>query len=175
MKIRVATLSDIQAISEIHATSWRKNYQNVLTKEYLIDKASNERHQLWKGRFNNPKPNQQVLLAIVEGEIAGFVSLYASENPHWGSYLDNLHVREKYHSKGIGKALLIAGARWFYQQDSQNGMCLLVNQDNIKAQEFYKKLGARNVEASIWNAPDGSIVPTYWFVWDTLNNLIEAT
>jgi hypothetical protein len=52
-------------------------------------------------------------------------------------------------------------------------MCLLVNQDNVKAQAFYNSLGARNAENGVWNAPDGSEVPTYWFVWDKIGTLTE--
>ena len=52
-------------------------------------------------------------------------------------------------------------------------MYLLVNQDNIMAQQFYESLGARNLKPGVWNAPDGSNVPTYIFYWDTLKELIQ--
>ena len=45
-------------------------------------------------------------------------------------------------------------------------MYLLVNQDNAKAQQFYKNSGARNAKEGVWNAPDGNVVPSYWFVWE---------
>jgi len=95
------------------------------------------------------------------------------ENPNWGSYLDNLHVLNAHQSKGIGKSLLVEVARWCIQREPTKGLCLLVNQDNINAQQFYKRLGARNTESSVWNAPDGSVVPTYWFVWESVNGLAQ--
>ena len=49
----------------------------------------------------------------------------------------------------------------------------MVESSFIKAQEFYLFLGARNAQEGVWNAPDGSIVPTYWFVWDQLTGLIN--
>ncbi|MEQ8959174.1 MAG: hypothetical protein RLP02_14845, partial [Coleofasciculus sp. C2-GNP5-27] len=63
--------------------------------------------------------------------------------------------------------------RWCRQQDPSDHLCLTVNQDNVNAQKFYKSLGARNMKEDIWNAPDGSIVPTYWFVWDNISALAE--
>jgi ribosomal protein S18 acetylase RimI-like enzyme len=102
------------------------------------------------------------------------VCVYTGKNPDWGSYLDNLHVRKAHQSKGIGKSLFIEGARFCFQKEPLKGMCLLVNQDNHKAQGFYKKLGGRNAKKGVWNAPDGSTVPTYWFVWDNLSNLIKS-
>ena len=43
------------------------------------------------------------------------------------------------------------------------GLCLLVNQNNARAQNFYLKLGAVNARVGSWAAPDGSAVPTFWF------------
>lgn len=174
MEIRAALLADAKSIADIHTLSWRSTYQNALSGKYLKDIVPKERDSVWKDRLKNPKLNQHVLVAESEGEIIGFVCLYADENPDWGSYLDNLHVRKKHQSKGIGKALLIEGAHWCFQKEPTQGLCLLVNQDNFKAQEFYKWLGAHNTQTGVWNAPDGSVVPTYWFVWEHLGSLVES-
>ncbi|MDQ2075899.1 GNAT family N-acetyltransferase [Marinimicrobium sp. ABcell2] len=166
MKIRAALASDAQNIADIHTTSWRETYHNALTAQYLADIAPKERNDIWTSRLNSPKPNQYVAIAEQDGELLGFACAYAGENPEWGSYLDNLHVRKTHQGNGIGKALLIEISRWCQQQEPSSGLCLLVNQNNVNAQEFYKSLGAHNAQESVWNAPDGSAVPTYWFVWD---------
>lgn len=173
MNIRPASASDAQIIADIHATSWRHTYQDTLTAEYLSEVVSKERRELWVNRFDMPKPNQYVAVAEQDGEILGFACVYVGENSQWGSYLDNLHVRKEHQSKGIGKALLIEICRWCQQQDPNSSLCLTVNQDNANAQEFYKSLGARNLEADVWHAPDGSTVPTYWFVWDNISALAK--
>jgi ribosomal protein S18 acetylase RimI-like enzyme len=166
MNIRPALASDAQIIADIHAKSWHHSYQGTLTAHYLSDIVSLERYELWVNRFDKPKPNQYVAVAEQDGEIVGFACAYAGENSQWGSYLDNLHVSKDYQSKGIGKSLLVEIWGWCNQQKPNTGLCLTVNQDNLNAQAFYKSLGARNVKEDLWNAPDGSIVPTYWFVWD---------
>jgi hypothetical protein len=53
-------------------------------------------------------------------------------------------------------------------------LCLLVNQNNARAQNFYLKLGGVNERADTWAAPDGSKVPTFWFVWRQLQALIAG-
>ncbi|WP_308364571.1 MULTISPECIES: GNAT family N-acetyltransferase [unclassified Microbulbifer] len=173
MKIRAALASDAQSIADIHTTSWRDTYKNALTAQYLSDVVPKERNEVWTSRLDMPKPNQYVAVAEQHEEIVGFACAYAGENSKWGSYLDNLHVRKTHQSKGIGKSLLIEVSRWCHQQEPIGGLCLLVNQDNVKAQEFYKSLGARNAQEGVWNAPDGNTVPTYWFVWDKINTLAE--
>lgn len=174
MKIRTALTGDAHGIADIHTNSWRNTYQNALTAEYLLNVVPKERSEVWVNRLQTPKSNQYVVVAECDGEIIGFACAYANENPKWGSYLDNLHVRSSCQSKGIGKSLLIEAARWCHKQEPTKGMCLLVNQDNVKAQGFYKSFGARNVQEGVWNAPDGSIVPTYWFVWDKICTLTEV-
>lgn len=150
------------------------SYQSVLTKEYLADKVPQERIDVWKDRLENPKPNQYVLVAECSGNIVGFSCFYSGESSDYGSYLDNLHVRKSHQSKGIGKTLLIEGSRWCSHREPAKGLCLLVNQNNNKAQSFYKNLGAYNAKSSVWNAPDDSIVPTYWFAWKNLIGLVES-
>lgn len=172
MNFRKATLDDAVDIARIHSDSWRHTYRRVLTKSYLEDVVPVERLENWNNLLANPKPNQFIMVAEDIGEISGFVCVSEGENAEWGSYLDNLHVRKEHHARGIGKSLLTQAARWCYQQNSDNGMCLLVNQDNLHAQHFYLRLGARNAEPSVWNAPDGSVVPTFWFVWDDLAALV---
>lgn len=175
MKLRIASRSDVHTIATIHAMSWRHNYQGSLSAAYLADIAPKDRADIWHNRLSEPKANQYVLLAEMEGEIMGFACAYLNENPTWGTYLDNLHVRRDVQSKGIGKALLLGVVAASYRQDAESGMCLIVNQTNEKAQSFYQSLGARNAENGVWNAPDGSVIPTYWYVWDRLHALYEMT
>jgi ribosomal protein S18 acetylase RimI-like enzyme len=172
MEIREALQSDANSIAEIHTASWRNSYQDVLSKDYLNNVVLKERLTLWSGRLCKTKSKQYVIVAESEGEILGFACFYVGENPQWGSYLDNLHIRKAHQSKGIGKLLIQKGARWCYQLEPSKGMCLLVNQDNLKAQVFYKWLGARNAKEGVWKAPDGSVVATYWFVWEQLDRLL---
>jgi ribosomal protein S18 acetylase RimI-like enzyme len=172
-QFREASAADAQSIADIHATSWCNTYQNALTAQYLSNVVLLERNEVWKNRLEAQKENQYVAVAERDGEVIGFVCAYAGENSKWGSYLDNLHIRKSYQSMGIGKSLLLDAARWCHQREPNKGMCLLVNQDNVKAQAFYTSLGARNAENGVWNAPDGSVVPTYWFVWDKIGTLVE--
>lgn len=169
MTVRSATPADAAVIADIHAASWQLHYRNALSPAYLSDVAPRERHALWQSRFDHPKPNQQVFVADVDGETVGFACVYAGENPQWGAYLDNLHVRPEHQSRGIGRLLMMAVMRWCHAIAPDKGLCLLVNKNNVRAQAFYERLGARNAEAGVWNAPDGSAVPTYWFVWDQLD------
>ena len=129
---------------------------------------------MWRERLKNPRDNQFVLVAEDNGFIIGFACAFVMENLKWGSYLENLHVRQSHHGRGIGTKLLLKVAAICEQKCSNQGLYLLVNQTNQNAQKFYLKLGAENAQVSVWSAPDGSHVPTFRFAWKTSTALAEC-
>lgn len=174
MQIRKATSEDVHTIARIHATSWQKNYSQVLTPHYLNSIAPTERAAIWSERLSAPKTNQQVFVAEINNVIIGFACVYVDGNAEFGSFLDNLHVLSAQQGKGVGKSLLRAVALVCTEFAPDSGLCLLVNKTNTSAQGFYLKLGAQNVRNDFWAAPDGSRVPTYWFVWRDLVSLVNS-
>jgi len=173
MIIREANYSDAEAIAELHTNSWRNTYKNALNSDYLKNIVPTERKSVWLQRLSEPKNNQCVTVAENKGQIIGFSCAFAGESTDLGSYFDNLHVSPLNQGKGTGVILLKKAAQYCLQQAPSSGMYLLVNQDNIKAQQFYEKCGARILKPGVWNAPDGSNVPTYILYWDTLSELIQ--
>lgn len=175
MKIRLAISTDAEAIAALHTSSWRRTYKNALRDQYLQKTAPIEREAVWAQRFASPKENQKVLVAEGENGVVGFACAYGAEHVEWGSYLDNLHVDESFQGQGIGRSLLVGIARWCDQHTPGHGLYLSVNQDNQRAQQFYRGLGAHNAKSGVWNAPDGTAVPTYLFVWKSVRVLVAAT
>lgn len=164
MKIRDANHSDAEAITELHTNSWRNTYKNALNTDYLKNTVPSERKSVWLQRLSEPKTNQCVTVAGNKGEIIGFSCAFAGESVDLGSYFDNLHVSPLNQGNGSGTLLLKKAAQYCFQQAPGSGMYLLVNQDNIKAQQFYETCGAHNLKSGVCNAPDGSYVPTIYFI-----------
>lgn len=173
MHIRFAKSEDAEAIAALHASSWGSAYGTVLSPEYLRHTVPDERKAVWRGRFASPKDNQIVLVAEEVDEITGFACVFVGEHEEWGSYLDNLHVSQHHQGKGVGKELLLRVAYFCNQERPGQGLYLSVNQANHRAQAFYLSLGASNTQTSIWNAPDGSEVPTFRFAWQSIGMLVE--
>jgi len=173
MLIRPATIDDANAIANIHTTSWRRTYTSELTKAYLDNIVPTERSESWLEKLTFPDNNQHIIVAEINNEIVGFACFFANKHAKRGSYLDNLHICHTHQSKGIGRLLLTHGAQWCDSIAPDKGLYLMVNQSNKRAQNFYKSLGASNVDLACWNAPDGSVVPTYLFVWSNLDLLLN--
>ncbi|MFO1367973.1 MAG: GNAT family N-acetyltransferase [Marinagarivorans sp.] len=175
MQIRPASQTDAYAIAKLHTTSWQTYYTQALSADYLKYLAPAEREALWLARLTQPKNNQRVFVALKQNELLGFACVFLDDNTEFGSYLDNLHVAAAYQGKGVGRCLIRAVANACMELAPHGGLCLLVNQNNYRAQNFYLKLGAVNDRVDSWAAPDGSAVPTFWFVWHRLEVLLAAT
>ena len=174
MKLRQANPGDAESIAELHAASWRSTYADVLNGEYLNRTVPSERRKVWIERLQVTKENQFVVVAEDQVGIVGFACVFADNHETWGPYLENLHVSATCQGKGIGRALLAEVARWCESQRAGTGLYLSVNQANERAQNFYQRLGARNSLPGVWNAPDGSLVPTFWFTWSSADLLAKT-
>ena len=98
--IRVATLDDLKAISEIYNEA-------VLTTVATFDTEpkTDTEQRVW---FANHGPRNPVLVAELDGVVVGWASL--SEWSKRRAYSDtaeiSLYVKQEYRSRGIGKKLL---------------------------------------------------------------------
>jgi GNAT superfamily N-acetyltransferase len=187
MIIRQAKQSDCPAIVQIHVTSWRSAYRGALSDAYLAgDIATHLQNQRQNRLSDTPVLDsggeQIVLVAEDNGELLGFACAYLHEDAQWGSFLNNIHVKQATHRRGVGTALLKAVATRCAAAtsglnavvDANHRLYLFVIQANIAAQRFYTHHGAQNAGVDVWDAPDGGRVPLYRFAWTDVGHLDGA-
>ncbi len=191
MQIRPAQQSDCPAIVQIHAASWRYAYRGALSDGYLAGEIETHLQAQWQNRFATPPVQnycgEQIIVVAEEGgELLGFACAYLHENALWGSFLNNIHVKQSLHRSGVGSALLGAvAARCAASRHASStemssnanavvGLYLFVIQSNLRAQHFYLHHGAKNVGTDMWDAPDGGRVPLYRFAWENAAVLSET-
>ena len=173
MKIKRASFNQIEEIAALHTASWRNTYGGMLSESYLLNAVPAERLSIWRQRLASPKENQLVLVAEEDEFVVGFACVFIGEHAQWGSYLDNLHVSQAHQGRGVGRSLLAKISSKCELRCPGRGLYLSVNQANQRAQQFYLSLGAHNAQAAVWNAPDGSQVPTFRFAWHQARALCE--
>lgn len=172
MYLRAADKSDIHAIANLHATSWRHAYRGTLSDEYLSGDIMADRVATWTQRLSSPAAGQFVTVAEENGQLVGFACAFAGRDPEWGTLLDNLHVSLPNQRRGIGAKLLRQVARWRMTEAPNQGLYLWVTQSNVAAQHFYASLGAKHVGSDAWNPPDGGIVPSFRYAWRCIRDLL---
>jgi ribosomal protein S18 acetylase RimI-like enzyme len=172
IELRDAVFSDYPAIAKIHADNWRRHYRGIYSNDFLDHLVEQERLRVWQQRFTKVKNGQKITLAIVDGIVAGFSSLYIDEDQFFGSYLDNLHVSANHQKSGIGKQLLHECANWIFAAASTRKLYLWVYEANEGARRVYEHLGAVHFETCIKQTKDGKTAETCRYCWADVQVLI---
>ena len=170
MIYRKADRNDVANIAQLHAESWRNAYRGILSDAYLDNAVFDERLSVWQNRFDSPRDNQYVLLAIKDHELAGFVCVYGDyyedeADAKWGSLIDNLHVRKDLKGQGIGQVLMQHAFDWARENYPQKGVYLWVYEVNMAAKGFYEAMGGKSVERILHHNEDDTEGYALRYVW----------
>jgi len=172
MIIRNATEKDVAAIAALHAESWRSNYRNSLSDEYLENLVDRDRLVIWQERFSKRSQKPMfVLVAEANSMLTAFVCVFPDEDAVFGSFLDNLHVVPSMTCQGIGRKLLSDAAQRLVADGSRAGLYLWVIEQNQRALRFYQRAGAQVVGSRVNSMPDNRrlrALRCYWSAPKTL-------
>lgn len=98
--------------------------------------------EVWKQRLSNVAPSDRILVAVVDGEVVGNLGLHPQTNVRRAHVAGvGMAVRDDWHGKGIGKALLRSAVDL---ADNWLGLIrleLTVWADNAVAQRLYASEG----------------------------------
>ncbi|MEY2953065.1 MAG: hypothetical protein RLZZ401_1152 [Pseudomonadota bacterium] len=141
VEVRPATLRDAKAIATLHVKVWQEAYVGLLPDEHLQSLSVDKRHTLWRDAIEYSEP--QVQVAVVDGEIVGFVGFDRSRDPKskptvgeiWAMY-----VTPAFWGKGVGLALWDA-AREGLDEEGCSNVTLWVLLHNERALRFYELAG----------------------------------
>jgi GNAT superfamily N-acetyltransferase len=152
---RAARAADAQAVTALHADSWRRHYRGAFSDTFLDQHAEEYLLPLWTERLATPDPLARTIVAERDGVIVGLAHTILGHDATWGAFLDNLHVTYELKRQGIGTRLLALTARAVLDTSPAGGLYLWVLEQNAAARAFYAALGAACVEHAPVPAPDG--------------------
>ena len=145
MEIRTASASDAEAVAQLHANSWRRNYRGAYLDSYLDGDVVSERVAVWTERLGAARRDTCTVVADDEGEVVGFAHTIFDDDPEWGALLDNLHVANALKGQGVGTRLMAASAQGVLERTPPTGLYLWVLEQNAAAQAFYRARGGAEV------------------------------
>ncbi|MFN2485024.1 MAG: hypothetical protein ABR609_00105, partial [Acidimicrobiia bacterium] len=76
--VRLAELSDVPRLAEIHVRSWQAAYREILPKEFLAGLSVEQREESWTSKL----VAGQTFVVEQHNVVAGFVRVAASEDPN---------------------------------------------------------------------------------------------
>jgi ribosomal protein S18 acetylase RimI-like enzyme len=165
MEYRDATALDIEAVSALHAESWRRHYRDAFSDAYLDGDVVADRLVVWTERLAEPRPEYGTIVAEDDGAVIGFVHVILEDDAQWGALVDNLHVAYARKRDGVGTRLMAEAAALVLVRTPSTGLYLWVLEQNTAAQAFYEARGGRCVEREMHEATGGGTVVGLRYVW----------
>lgn len=130
--IRPATPEDAEAVARVHVETWRAAYAHALSAEGLASLSVTQRAELHR--------RSPPVVAEVDGEIVGFVSVGPGTDPDTDGELYAIYVLPDRWGCGVGRALMQAGEERLRELGHQHAI-LWVLEDNPRARRFYEAAG----------------------------------
>lgn len=145
MKIREASLKDIEKIAKVHLVSWKSTYSGIVSDQYLSNLTLEKRKKGWIKTFTKPNKDESIFVAVDEGEIIGFCNggKNRSDNKNYDGELYAIYILDEYHGKGIGTSL-IKNLVSVLREKNYESLMVWVLESN-PAIHFYRKLGAEDI------------------------------
>lgn len=132
MKIRPATIPDLEAIAALHIESCKNAYSHIFPAEFLEQRLPEHLRRHWNAAEISSEDS--VLIAEDDGPI-GFIAVWCRPAP----FIDNLHVSPSSRSKKVGTTLMAAMAEQLIRRGHKTAY-LWVFQSNSSAVRFYERL-----------------------------------
>jgi ribosomal protein S18 acetylase RimI-like enzyme len=133
--IRRATPAEAEAVALVHIETWRVAYAHVLPREEL-EHVSAERVER-RAEMHRLSPP---IVAEVDGEIVGFVSVGAATDADADGELYAIYVLPAHWGTGVGQTLIQAGEDRLRELGHRHAV-LWVLEDNPRARRFYEAAG----------------------------------
>ncbi|MEK4085834.1 GNAT family N-acetyltransferase [Psychrobacillus sp. FSL K6-1415] len=136
--IREADLEDARPFINLQETIFAETDFMLFGKSdrQLTVQSIRKSMNTWK-----TSPNSILLLAIMNGQYAGYVQFIGGPAPravHRASVV--IGVKQAFSKKGIASSLMLQGEKWA-KESGISKLELTVIKENINAQKLYKKLG----------------------------------
>ncbi len=140
-EVRPATMRDAKAIAEIHAAAARAAYADILPEDQLLALAPATREAKWREAIEFSEP--QVQVAVLDGEVVGFVGYDRSRDPKTPSTTGEIwaiYLKPEHWGKGAGVALWDA-ARDGLEEEGCTTVTIWVPLRNERAMRFHELAG----------------------------------
>lgn len=144
--VRTARKDDAETIARIHVATWQQVYRGQVPDSFLdaMPETLADRTQKWEATIGREDPGVAVLVAEIDGTVAGFVIV----NPCRDEDMDKgvtgevgaIYVDSAFMKAGAGSALMDGGLEFLRQQGfTQATLWVLTSHENARA--WYEKKG----------------------------------
>jgi ribosomal protein S18 acetylase RimI-like enzyme len=144
VRVRRAVVDDAEAIERVRTDTWRDAYRGLMP-DTLLDGLGYDATRRRALMAALPR-HQFALVAEDDGAVVGFCLGGRSRTPDdpFRGEVYAIYVLPQHHGRGIGRALLQAGAKELIDRGFPS-MMVWVLRENAPSRYFYERMGGRHV------------------------------
>lgn len=148
--LRNATLKDLDGLAAIYHKCYHDAYDGILPAPVLEEVTFSKSQKKWRAEFVEQITDADRAIFVIENEIGtivGFANCGAAKirslKQLGQGELFHLHVEAEHQGFGLGKALMLACARWLISRGLFSGG-VWIHEENGIGRRFCEDLGARS-------------------------------
>jgi ribosomal protein S18 acetylase RimI-like enzyme len=143
LSIRPGKTDDARGLAVVHVKTWQFAYRGQIPDDYLDSMSVERRTARWQEILAGLGEQEQVFVAEVDGEIAGFCVVGRSRDDDADDTVGELYaiyVDAQSMNHGVGSALIATGEAYL-QAQGFGSATLWVLESNQRARRFYERKG----------------------------------
>ncbi|WP_243387641.1 GNAT family N-acetyltransferase [Bacillus kexueae] len=142
MYIRKATVEDSKQIAKVHINSWKTTYKGIISDSYLASLSYEKKEKFWRNVSNL----DNVLVAVLNGEIVGFITYGPTRFPHlpYDGEVYAFYLLQKAQRQGIGTKMFKEAAKELKKQDLNSFLVWVMEKNPSKS--FYETFNPKIVQ-----------------------------
>ncbi|WP_053220484.1 GNAT family N-acetyltransferase [Virgibacillus senegalensis] len=169
--IRKAELKDAEQIANVHVSSWKSTYFELINEKDMSNITFENRKALWETILKMPASGQVALVVEKEdGDIIGFVSGGKERTKRFGydGEIYAIYLLADYQRQGLGTKMLAAFTDEMVKEGYQSMLVWVLTKN--PSSKFYAKHGARQIEKEDTTIGEGTYQESA-FGWENIHEL----
>jgi len=151
--------ADALPLARVHVTAWRETYSGLLPKAYLEGMSVALHAARWRRQLTRPRQEEVAMVAEGRGGVVGYCSGAIKGSGGASAEVFTLYLTRPAQGRGLGRGLLTSTARVLAARGAAS-LELWVLNGNVRAFEFYRKLGGRVVDQRAVRGWGGALLET---------------
>ncbi|WP_077324960.1 GNAT family N-acetyltransferase [Virgibacillus siamensis] len=171
-KVRKASYEDATAIADIHVSSWKSTYTDLLDEKDLSNITYENRRALWETVLRMQKKEQLTFVIHNEEKIVGFISggPERTKRFNYDGEIYTIYLLDEFQKLGLGTRLLKVFSEGMKEIGYQSILVWILTQN--PSSRFYERYQAQPVGEEVSTIGEGTYQETA-YGWDNIDQLLK--
>lgn len=171
-QVRKARYEDAEQIANIHVSTWKSTYTDLLDEKDLSNMTYENRKAIWETILQLQKKDQCTIVICEKERIVGFISGGPERTKRfdYDSEIYTIYLLDGYQRKGLGGQLLKAFSEEMKALGNRSVLVWILKQN--PSSQFYERYQAKPVGEEETTIGKGTYQETA-YGWEDIDDLLE--